>query len=283
MDQTPACRSISRFRKALATTQSRFTVAVEICRTSAVSSIVSPASPSRSSQNSSFNPVSSASSSVNNTIINNNAFSPPLLTSSSAPRSPPSNGSSLLPAQLEQLLSLPLQQLYWHHMLQTGLLNKSNNVLESLVSYQKLLEMQNALNLLPETGSGGGGGGGAPTAKLSDNGGNAGFVEFRARECGFCKSNKETREFYTSHYLKNAEGHVVCPILSKYTCPYCQATGIYAHTKGYCPKKPPSETGYNQFRNADKFVKSTESAVKFRNSCADKVVSRDTLLKHRVF
>lgn len=196
------------------------------------------------------------------------------MTSTSAPVSP-SNGSNgiLFPSNLDNLW----QQLYLQHLIQTGLLNK-NNLLESLVSYQKLLELQNTsnfLNSVPETGCP------SSATKLNDNSANAGFVEFRARECGFCKSNKETREFYTSHYLKNSEGHVVCPILSKYTCPYCQATGIYAHTKGYCPKKPPSETGYNQFRNADKFVK-PENSTKYRNSCADKTV-RDTYFTRRVF
>lgn len=118
------------------------------------------------------------------------------------------------------------------------------------------------------------------TIKINDSA-NSSFVEYRARECGFCKSNKETKEFYTSHYLKNSEGHVVCPILSKYVCPYCQATGIYAHTKGYCPKKPATETGYSQFRNVDKFFK--PDTYKFRNMCAEKPVSRDTMFKHRVF
>lgn len=191
-------------------------------------------------------------------------------------------------------LPLQLRQLYVQNLLQAGLVN-GKTVVESLL-YQQLSEMlqqqqqqqnfssnsqlnngfsQNLLNLLYDAK--------LSASKLSVDNANSAFVEFRARECGFCKSNKETREFYTSHYLKNSEGHVVCPILSKYVCPYCQATGIYAHTKGYCPQKPATETGYNQFRNSDKFMK-TDSPLKFTKSCAtDKAVSRYSFLKHRVF
>ncbi|XP_065216973.1 protein nanos [Planococcus citri] len=170
--------------------------------------------------------------------------------------SPEMTSSNLFPVQLE---------LYVRNLLQAGY---KNNLINSLL-YQQQLELQNNnfLGLLSDTNS--------CAVKMSDNA-NTSFVEFRARECGFCKSNKETKEFYTSHYLKNSDGHVVCPILSKYVCPYCQATGIYAHTKGYCPKKPATETGYNQFRNVDKFFK-------FRNTCAEKTSPRDTIFKHRVF
>lgn len=181
------------------------------------------------------------------------------------------NGTIFSP-NLYNLLPLHLQQLYLQNLIQAGILN-NNNLVENLL-YQQFFDMQNNnfMNLLSETNS--------SSIRTNDNT-NSTFVEFRARECGFCKSNKETREFYTSHYLKNSEGHVVCPILSKYVCPYCQATGIYAHTKGYCPKKPITEIGYNQFRNADKFVK-TEN-FKFRNSCAEKPISGDSVFKYRVF
>ncbi|CAG5130591.1 unnamed protein product [Candidula unifasciata] len=54
--------------------------------------------------------------------------------------------------------------------------------------------------------------------------------------CVFCKNNKEREEVYTSHMLKDSLDRVICPILSKYTCPVCYATGANAHTKKYCPK-----------------------------------------------
>lgn len=40
-----------------------------------------------------------------------------------------------------------------------------------------------------------------------------------------------------SHVLKDDYGKVVCPILRAYTCPYCQASGDFAHTINYCPLK----------------------------------------------
>lgn len=211
-------------------------------------------------------------------------FSPPTTPNKSppAPRLNTKGSSNAFEPNLLSCLPLQLKQLYLQNLLQAGLMN--GNVVENFL-YQQLLEQQNSnsqpsfsqnfLNLFSDAN--------LSASKLSVDNANSAFVEFRARECGFCKSNKETREFYTSHYLKNSEGHVVCPILSKYVCPYCQATGIYAHTKGYCPQKPATETGYNQFRNTDKFLK-TDSPLKFRNSCAtDKAVSRDSFMKHRVF
>jgi len=58
------------------------------------------------------------------------------------------------------------------------------------------------------------------------------------RECAFCKSNGETAEFYKSHFLKDPVGRVRCPILQRYQCPFCYATGENAHTRRYCPKNP---------------------------------------------
>jgi len=58
------------------------------------------------------------------------------------------------------------------------------------------------------------------------------------RECAFCKSNGETAEFYKSHFLKDPIGRVRCPILQRYQCPFCYATGENAHTRRYCPKNP---------------------------------------------
>uniref|UniRef100_A0A2C9M0V2 Nanos-type domain-containing protein n=1 Tax=Biomphalaria glabrata TaxID=6526 RepID=A0A2C9M0V2_BIOGL len=55
------------------------------------------------------------------------------------------------------------------------------------------------------------------------------------RHCVFCKNNKEKVAVYSTHLVKNENGDVVCPILSKYTCPLCFATGKKAHTIKYCP------------------------------------------------
>lgn len=56
------------------------------------------------------------------------------------------------------------------------------------------------------------------------------------RFCGFCRQNGETARIYSSHQLKAADGKVTCPILWKYTCPVCAATGDNAHTRRHCPQ-----------------------------------------------
>ena len=57
--------------------------------------------------------------------------------------------------------------------------------------------------------------------------------------CVFCRNNGESREFYSSHTLKDAEGSTTCPILRAYTCPLCKASGDNSHTIKYCPKYTP--------------------------------------------
>ncbi|KAM9332631.1 nanos homolog 2-like [Pholidichthys leucotaenia] len=53
--------------------------------------------------------------------------------------------------------------------------------------------------------------------------------------CRFCKQNGESSRVYGSHRLKSDQGKVCCPVLRKYTCPVCGATGDSAHTRRYCP------------------------------------------------
>lgn len=57
----------------------------------------------------------------------------------------------------------------------------------------------------------------------------------RVRMCTFCKSNGENEMIYTSHSLKSSINKISCPILMKYTCVECGATGENTHTIKYCP------------------------------------------------
>ncbi|XP_055534592.1 uncharacterized protein LOC129724027 [Wyeomyia smithii] len=56
--------------------------------------------------------------------------------------------------------------------------------------------------------------------------------------CVFCFNNGESQDTYMGHACRNEKGHVMCPRLQRYICPYCRATGVFAHTKKYCPQKP---------------------------------------------
>jgi len=53
--------------------------------------------------------------------------------------------------------------------------------------------------------------------------------------CTFCKNNGESEAIYGTHYLKDINGIVTCPILRAYTCPICGQNGDKAHTVKYCP------------------------------------------------
>uniref|UniRef100_A0A4W3IAL1 Nanos-type domain-containing protein n=1 Tax=Callorhinchus milii TaxID=7868 RepID=A0A4W3IAL1_CALMI len=52
--------------------------------------------------------------------------------------------------------------------------------------------------------------------------------------CAFCKQNRESEHIYNSHALKDNEGKIICPVLRRYTCPLCNASGDRAHTKRFC-------------------------------------------------
>lgn len=65
------------------------------------------------------------------------------------------------------------------------------------------------------------------------------------KACALCKKNGETREFYTTHVLKDNRGKIICPILRKYVCPTCGATGDNAHTLRHCPVNKASESTKN--------------------------------------
>ncbi|CAH1175852.1 unnamed protein product, partial [Phaedon cochleariae] len=52
--------------------------------------------------------------------------------------------------------------------------------------------------------------------------------------CNFCRKNGEPEHVYQSHITKKSDGTVMCPILKKYVCELCGATGPNAHTRKYC-------------------------------------------------
>jgi len=56
------------------------------------------------------------------------------------------------------------------------------------------------------------------------------------KHCSLCYHNGEPEEFCSSHNLKTRDGRIVtCPVLRKFVCKLCGASGDKAHTQRYCP------------------------------------------------
>lgn len=69
--------------------------------------------------------------------------------------------------------------------------------------------------------------------------------------CVFCRNNGEEETVYRTHLVKDDIGDVICPILFRYTCPNCKATGTKAHTVGRCPLGKSKINKFNK-HNSDK-------------------------------
>lgn len=66
--------------------------------------------------------------------------------------------------------------------------------------------------------------------------------------CKFCYKNGELSDIYMSHITKSSNGEIKCPILRKYVCDICGATGDKAHTRKYCTLNTHQETKQPVFR-----------------------------------
>lgn len=77
----------------------------------------------------------------------------------------------------------------------------------------------------------------------------------RRRYCSLCKSNREPKQIYTSHWIRDLHGKVTCPVLYANKCQLCGATGPDSHTRSYCPR-------ISEFRKAHR---NTPEAYLFEN------------------
>jgi len=61
-------------------------------------------------------------------------------------------------------------------------------------------------------------------------------VLVREQICYFCKNNGEPDYLYKSHIVRDPiTNKTLCPVLRKYKCELCQASGEDSHTRSYCP------------------------------------------------
>lgn len=64
------------------------------------------------------------------------------------------------------------------------------------------------------------------------------IITAKCKHCVFCENNGELHSVYSSHAFCDESGRVKCPILRRYKCPRCGASGDKAHTIRYCNLKP---------------------------------------------
>ena len=79
--------------------------------------------------------------------------------------------------------------------------------------------------------------------------------------CQFCLSYGESEEMSRTHRLRTASGLVSCPILRSLSCPICQATGDFAHTKSYCPLVSMDSTSAPEVSNSISSLKKTKTTT----------------------
>ncbi|XP_025906486.1 nanos homolog 1 [Nothoprocta perdicaria] len=79
---------------------------------------------------------------------------------------------------------------------------------------------------------------GRPPALGGGAGGGARLRKAGLPGCVFCRNTREAGALPGAHSLRGADGRVLCPVLRRYTCPLCGASGDYAHTVKYCPRAP---------------------------------------------
>ncbi|XP_074603453.1 uncharacterized protein LOC141856989 [Brevipalpus obovatus] len=85
--------------------------------------------------------------------------------------------------------------------------------------------------------------------------------------CKMCMNNGEPWKNYTSHNLKDKNGFTTCPVLFRYTCELCHASGKHAHTRSHCPMAvylrgllPPTHPLYARLVNFRQMNPSTHRA-----------------------